>query len=410
MGAGNATFVMYIEKSGDAWIVSSEQTWDDYNCCVFIAPQDRALQTPLSSSLPCKRKRRRISIMHFFNVLALAAAATAATVSTGHSGQGGWSILSPIPFAPRQEHSVVALSDTEIAIVGGILPNPDTGVGFNTTSIVQLYDTLSDSWTTLTSAPIQVNHPNVAVVDGEIYLLGGLAVAPDGAWRAFSDSWKYNRERDEWSELEPLPVGRETGSAAVGVVGRTIFLAGGMRTLEPIGVEGEQDTVDYVSAFDTDSSTWIQLPDGASVLPEGRDHAAAAVIDGKRFYVLGGRLRGQYNVKDTVFVLDTEHLEAGWVTQSSRMPTPRGGVAGATIGKKVYIFGGEGNPIEGSEGVFDNVEVYDAEHDTWQQLEPMRLPRHGGAAASIGDRVYLPGGGIREGGSPVDVNDVFALS
>lgn len=346
--------------------------------------------------------------MRLFSSFALLAAGVPATLGKACMDKGQWDVLNPIPFAPRQEHSVVALSDSEIVVVGGILPNPDTGVGFNTTSIIQLYDTVSDSWTTLTSAPIQVNHPNVAAVDGQIYLLGGLAVAPNGTWQAFPDSWKYNRETDEWTALEALPAGRETGSAAVGVVGRSIFLAGGMRTLEPIGIEGKQETVDYVSAFDLESSSWIPLPDLASCLPEGRDHAAAAVIDDK-FYVIGGRLCGQYNVKDTVFMLDANNLEGGWVVQPSRMPTARGGLTGAAVGEKVYVFGGEGNPEEGSEGVFDNVEVYDASQDVWQQLKPMRLPRHGGAAVSIGGRIHLPGGGTREGASPVDANDVFVI-
>ncbi|KAK1993975.1 kelch domain-containing protein [Colletotrichum falcatum] len=315
-------------------------------------------------------------------ILLLAAAVDTARLSQVHQN---WEVLSPIPIAPRQEHSVVALSDTRLAIVGGILPNPDTGVGFNTTAFVQFYDILADSWSE------------------------GLTVASDGAWRALPDSWKYRPSTGEWTALPPIPAAKAAGSAAVGVLGNTIVLAGGMRTLEPIGVEGEQDTVDFVSVFDTKSCTWSHVPEAASILPEGRDHAAGSVI-GSRFYVLGGRLRGQYNVKDTVFVLDVDDMEAGWATRGARMPTARGGVVGGNVGGRVYIFGGEGNTAEGSGGVFDNVEVYDVELDMWQELGPMRLPRHGGAAATVGGKIYLPGGGIREGGSPVNVTDVFSVT
>ncbi|KAK1574359.1 kelch domain-containing protein [Colletotrichum navitas] len=305
-------------------------------------------------------------------------------------------VLSPIPIAPRQEHSVVALSDTRLAAVGGILPNLDSGVGFNTTAFIQFYDIPADLWSEPIDAPIQVNHPNVAA--------GGLTVASDGAWR------KYHPSTGEWTALPLIPAGKAAGSATVGVLSNTIVLAGGMRTLEPIGVEGQQDAVDFVSVFDTKSCTWrSHVPEAARILPEGRDHAAGSVI-GSRFYVLGGRLRGQYNVKDTVFVLDVDDMEAGWVTRWVRMPTARGGVVGGNFGGKVYVFGGEGNTAEGSDGMFDNVEVYDVELDTWQELGPMRLPRHGGAAATVGGKIYLHGGGIREGGSSINVTDVFIVT
>jgi N-acetylneuraminic acid mutarotase len=321
---------------------------------------------------------------------------------------GAWEELAPIPIAPRQEHSVVAVSDTAIAIIGGILPNP-SGPGFNTTSVLQFYDIPSDTWSSRSAAPIAANHPNVAVADGKIYFLGGLSVAADGTWRAFTDSWVYDPSADSWTELSPVPEEAARGSAAMGVVGSTVYMAGGMRTLEPIGIEGEQDTVDFVSAYETKSDTWITLPGAAAALPEGRDHAGAAVV-GAKLYVLGGRIRGQYNVRNTVFVLDTAELEAGWATADGRMPTARGGVASATISNQVYIFGGEGNPSEGSEGIFDQIEVYNIETDDWKQLAPMQVPRHGGAAAAVGGRIYLPGGGIAEGASPVDLNSVFVLA
>ncbi|KAF6813805.1 kelch repeat-containing protein [Colletotrichum sojae] len=318
---------------------------------------------------------------------------------------GAWETLAPIPIAPRQEHAAAALSATTLAILGGIVPSP-AGEGFNTTSLVQLYHIPSGTWSRVTDAPVAVNHPNFAAVDGKMYLLGGLAPASDGAWRAFQESWVYNPDADSWSPIAPVPAGEERGSAAVGVLGKVVYLAGGMRTLRPTGETGEQDTVAFVSAFDTETGRWVSLPRAAAMLPEGRDHAAAAVV-GRKFYVLGGRERGQRNVKDTVFILDLENLDAGWVTSRGRMPTPRGGVVAGAIGRKVYVFGGEGNAAKGSEGIFNETEVFDTKTETWKRLAPMAVPRHGGAAVAIADGIYHPGGGIQQGGSPVDIFDVY---
>jgi N-acetylneuraminic acid mutarotase len=73
----------------------------------------------------------------------------------------------------------------------------------------------------------------------------------------------------------------------------------------------------------------------------------------------------------------------------------------------VYTFGGEGNPVEGSDGVFDQVEVYDTRKDSWERLGKMKVPRHGTSAVAVKGGVYIPGGGIKLGGAPVDTFDVF---
>lgn len=189
------------------------------------------------------------------------------------------------------------------------------------------------------------------------------------------------------------------------VHGDLVFLAGGMRTLLP-RPGGEQDTVNTVLAYNTTSDTWVNVPKAAAHIPEGRDHAAGAVIE-DTFYILGGRNRGQHNVRDTVFALDLKNLKKGWKTKHGRLPTARGGLAAGTIGRLVYTFGGEGNPAEGSQGVFNETEVYDTKTDSWKRLPPMAVPRHGTAAVAVGKQVFIPGGGILQGGSPVDVFNAY---
>ncbi|KAM6513674.1 hypothetical protein FALCPG4_016049 [Fusarium falciforme] len=313
-----------------------------------------------------------------------------------------WKDLAPIPIAPRQEHTTVAISPTTLGILGGIVPN---GTEWDTTALMQLYDIPSNTWKIVTPLPMALNHPNAAAVDGKVYLLGGLRAAPDGAWRAVPDSWVYDPETNTWAALKPMPGGLERGSATTGVYGKTIFLAGGMRTLRP-GPGGEQDTVDTVSAYDVESGTWTSLPEAASRLPARRDHAGGAVVD-QTFYVIGGRDRGQVNVRDTVFALNLEDLALGWITKSAKMPTPRGGIAASAVSTLVYTFGGEGSVAAGSGGVFNETEVYDTESGTWQQLKPMKLPRHGTSAVGIGKGIFIPGGGVSQGANGVNTFDVF---
>jgi N-acetylneuraminic acid mutarotase len=87
------------------------------------------------------------------------------------------------------------------------------------------------------------------------------------------------------------------------------------------------------------------------------------------------------------------------------MPTARSGVAAAVLGGRLFVFGGEQ-----AGGVFSENEAYDPETDRWVAMAPMRTPRHGTGAAAVGARIYIPAGGLTNGGSrPSSVNEAFAI-
>ncbi|MGP4051445.1 Kelch repeat-containing protein [Streptomyces sp. 2A115] len=307
----------------------------------------------------------------------------------------GWRTLAPIASGPRQEHSVAAVGD-DVYVIGGVVV-ADPANGFTTTGRVEVYNTRHDTWSDAAPLPVAMNHPNVAAVDGRIYLLGGLSGG--ASWQALRDSFVYEPRADRWTRLPSMPAGIERGSAATGVRGTRVYLAGGMRTLVP-GPGGLQDTVDTVSSYDVVTGRWKALPS----LPQARDHVGGAVV-GTTFYVLGGRDRGQVNVRDTVYAYD---LNSRRWSERAPMPTARGGVATAVVGTRIYTFGGEGkHDGTGPDAVFSETEAYDTVRDRWRRLAPMPVPRHGTAAVTVCGTIHLPGGGIAGGGSPVDVNDAY---
>ncbi|TDZ14797.1 Kelch-like protein terF [Colletotrichum orbiculare MAFF 240422] len=322
------------------------------------------------------------------------------------NNSSNWLNLAPIP-SPRQEQGTVAINNDTIAIVGGIVLDGNTT---NTvmTDLLQLYDIPSNTWKTVTPVPYAVNHPNVAAVDGKLYLLGGLVMGRTISgisvnWVASGDCRVYDASKDTWTELSPMPNGTERGSAIVGVHGEMIYLAGGMTILQ----DTYQDTADTVTAFNTTSGEWQRLPAAAAVLPEGRQHGTGAVI-GNTFYVVGGRWFGQTDTRDTVYELDLTDLEAGWQTSKGHMAVARGGLNGGAIGNRFYAFGGEGSP-DSTTGVFNQSEVFDTESQQWTELGTMPVPRHGTQAAAVGGRVYIPGGGLQQDGKLVYVNGVMSF-
>jgi N-acetylneuraminic acid mutarotase len=83
------------------------------------------------------------------------------------------------------------------------------------------------------------------------------------------------------------------------------------------------------------------------------------------------------------------------------MPTPRGGLAAAAVGRKLYAFGGE------IPAVFPNTEEYDPATKTWRRMADMPTPRHGLGAVTVGAAIHTIGGGIRAGFGASSVHEVF---
>jgi N-acetylneuraminic acid mutarotase len=74
----------------------------------------------------------------------------------------------------------------------------------------------------------------------------------------------------------------------------------------------------------------------------------------------------------------------------------------------LYVFGGEGNALDGN-GIFHEVEAYEAATDTWTLLPPMATGRHGIYGAVLGNRVHLPGGAIRQGFGATAHHDAYVI-
>lgn len=314
---------------------------------------------------------------------------------------GTWQRLADLPVA-RQEGNAAAIDDKTIALIGGIhnIDGPWTS-----TNIVHLYDVATNTWRRGSDSPFRFNHPNVAAVKGKVYVLGGLqdaALGDDLTYhsKATGECFVYDVAKDSWSSLGTMPRGQERGSATMAVQGDVIYLAGGMTNLQ----DHSQDSVSVVTAYDTASNRWVNLPLAATSLPEGRQHSGGAVYDNS-LYLVGGR-KTESQPKDTLYKLDLRRVNSGWVSLSPRLPMPRGGLSSGAANGKIYAIGGESDPSN-DDGVFNVTHAFDLSTRKWTQLSPMDMPRHGTHGVTIGNRIYMPGGGLKEGAYPTNYFDAL---
>jgi N-acetylneuraminic acid mutarotase len=319
-------------------------------------------------------------------------ASSTAGTSAGSGGAGGASgsagaltgtpreEVLPALTGVRQEHSVVALAG-EIYIVGGYSPI-STAV-----ATVEAYNPSTRTWRGVQDFPQVLNHANAAVVGNTLYVLGFYIGSSQS--NTSGQVYAYDPSTDEWTERTAMPDGTERASGCVAALDEKIYVFGGAR-----GV-----TVSDASVYDTLADSWQTLP----ALPEPREHCAAGAIAGV-VYIAAGRAGAITGFGTWTFAFDPA---TNMYSQKAQIPTLRGGVAGAVLADQLFIFGGEGNSGPGTNGVFGEVEAYDPNSNSWQELTPLQIPRHGYGAATLDGRIYLPGGANRQGGGAVADSSVY---
>ena len=95
------------------------------------------------------------------------------------------------------------------------------------------------------------------------------------------------------------------------------------------------------------------------------------------------------------------------------LPTARSGHGLVIYRDRLFAMGGEGGIINrpGQQTVFGQMESYDAASDSWQAHAPMPTPRHAVGAVTIGDWIYVAGGGaVLGGGVQSAVHEAFTLT
>jgi N-acetylneuraminic acid mutarotase len=287
-----------------------------------------------------------------------------------------WKDCAKPPGGPRQENAVV-LVDGKAWVLGGF-----QGLAESNTS--EIFDPTTGKWSDGPKLPEKMHHLNVAAIGKKVYILGFLK---SFSFTADGRSWVWDGKA--WKSIAPMPRERIRGASGVGVIDGKIYVAGGLRKGKAV--------LDF-SVYDPATDKWTTLPN----LPGPIDHLAFGVI-GSTLYLAGGRQAKIASHQNSLYAFDAK--VGKWATKAP-MPTSRGGVASAVHKGRLYVFGGEGNKSD-PKGVFGQVEVYDPATNQWTNLPPMPTPRHGTAATSIGDGIFVPVGADKQAFGAIDLCRIY---
>lgn len=237
--------------------------------------------------------------------------------------------------------------------------------------------------------PIPGHHHSAEVLDGRLWLVGGL-----GASGSRGMVQVFDPVRNEWRLGPTLP--RRVGSAATAVIEGTLYVAG--------GIEGSRTVRDAWRLAPGDTA-WEPI----ATMPWPRNHAAAAT-DGERLFVFGGRGPDSgdgnevANGYDDVQIYDPRTDR--WVTSDGApgspppMPQRRGGMGKAVfVDGEFWVIGGEtlDEPSAMPAGTYRRVDIFDPRTNAWRAGPPLQHARHGIFPVLDDGRILVVGGGLAAG-------------
>lgn len=232
------------------------------------------------------------------------------------------------------------------------------------------------------SLPSQRTDSAAAVLGDKIYVVGGKNYND-----TLSISETYDPKNNTWGGTSSLDSQRT--ELSLNTVNDKIYAIGGF------GNDNFSNKVSMLSL--NEPYDWSNK----NTLPEGLKDHASEVVNGK-IYTFAGMSKkmypecGESNLGNVTQVYDP--ILDTWSIANDKVICGTG-LASATIGSKVYLFGGQISTIEYPNGqktmsgaISSDLNIYDVSTNTWSKGPQLPHPRQRGGVGVINGKIYLIGG------------------
>jgi len=266
-------------------------------------------------------------------------------------------------FNTARYNATACTLDGKIYLFGSTI---GSGTGAPATSVVEVYDSVSDTWTHITNMPKEITHPSACIVNGKIYIFGG---SPREEVNPLSTVYEYNPANNTWVTKAPMPTARMNTVSCT--VGGKIYVIGG---------QVSSGASDAVEEYDPSGDNWTEK----TKMFTARAHLCAGVVNDK-IYAIGGAITPY---QSTSKVEEYNPATDTW-TEKSSMQKARTSLTASTQNGKIYVIGGSISP--GSADLA-TVEEYDPLNDNWSYKKDMPTARVALTSSTCNGMIYALGG------------------
>lgn len=244
-----------------------------------------------------------------------------------------------------------------------------------------------NTWSSGARMPVALDGTAVAVLENEIYVVGGDTTT--GA--PVANVQIYDPTTNAWSKGVPLP--KATGGGCAGVVNNDLYFIGGN-----IGGPGVQDYTDAVWAYSPMTKKWSKK----TPMPTTAEAGALCVVEKGIIYVMGG-------YGDSSFLATVEGFDPAtnkWTEPQQLQPmlSAEDTVSAGLIGTTIVVTDGSDNYVDGHN------QGYDVPTNTWRWLTSDPTLRQCTCGGSIGGRLYSAGGWDDVNSAALTLTESFTLS
>ncbi|MDR0372506.1 MAG: hypothetical protein LBI79_02935 [Nitrososphaerota archaeon] len=246
-----------------------------------------------------------------------------------------WLTLKSMP-TPRSNFGIVAYEGKIYCIGGTVDFTIHDNVWWDIAiacDVNEVYDIVTDSWSTKAVTPFTWQYIQAHVVDGNIFVI-------DGAAGMVGELYMYDPVADQWIQKASLPVSNY-GLVSV-VVDDKIIVTGGIDTY-----------VNEVRIYDPKTDVWSKGKFGPSIpVSAGGAGATTGCYAPKKIYVIG-----YWSSDDSVINLVYDPVSDVWST-AKNMPKVRISFGIAVVDDILYVIGGHAITYNGTLGEPSFPEVY----------------------------------------------------
>ena len=233
-----------------------------------------------------------------------------------------WTSKTPMP-TPRSGFAI-SVYQNKIYVIGGTVGNGFVGNN-------EVYDPVSNTWETKASMPTPRADLCANLVNDKIYLIGGKKYSSTTPFYNETNlNEVYDPVTDSWSTKTPIPTPVQGYASAV--ANNKIYIMGG--SLDALKMENTLIT-GANQVYDPQNDTWNL----AAKLPNVDSYGAAAATEGfmapARIYCVGGYSGGEFSGQAQAY----NSANNSWSIVDS-MPTPRAYLGVVVVSDVLYAIGG----------------------------------------------------------------------